>query len=125
MKAAPRKALQALVFVKEKIQGAGGFFSKLSRLSRLMPYGKTGVAGEKIKALLAEDQPQSLEPGKDKKLSAEERAQKLQEAADKIAQDAAGPEFDPLSMEPAMLERAREASLLARTAMNLVLEVLS
>ena len=36
-----------------------------------------------------------------------------------------GPEFDPLSMVPAMLERARETALLAREAMNALIEALA
>ena len=58
--------------------------------------------------------------------SQDEIKKRLEEAAKKLAaQDAAGPEYDPLSIEPAMLERAREASLLAREAMDRVLDKLS
>jgi hypothetical protein len=121
--AAHNAAARAAVHVKEKL---GGLLGPLSRLRRFLPYGTKGEAQNKIEQLLAEDQAQSLPMS----ASPDEIKKRLEEAAKKLAaQDAAGvnagPEFDPLSIEPAMLERAREASLLARQAMDGVLAALS
>jgi hypothetical protein len=122
--AASKAAARAAVHVKEKLQGAGGLLGPLSRLRRFLPYGTKGEAQNKIEQILAEEQAQSLPT------SPAEIQKRLDEAAKKLKdQDAAGlhagPEYDPLSIEPAMLERAREASLLARQAMNSVLDKLS
>jgi hypothetical protein len=118
--AAYKGAARAAVHVKEKL---GGLLGPLSRLRRFLPYGTKGEAQNKIEQLLAEEQAQSLPASPD------EIRKRLDEAAKKLAApDAAGvnagPEYDPLSIEPAMLERAREASLLARQAMDRVLDKL-
>jgi hypothetical protein len=119
--AAYKGAARAAVHVKEKL---GGLLGPLSRLRRFLPYGTKGEAQNKIAQLLAEDQAQSLPASPDEiKKRLEEAAKKL--AAPDAAGVNAGPEYDPLSIEPAMLERAREASLLAQQAMDSVLAALS
>jgi hypothetical protein len=106
--AASKGAARAAVHVKDKL---GGLLGPLSRLRRFLPYGKKGEAQNKIEQLLAEDQAQSLPM----LTSPDEMKKRLEEAAKKLKdQDAAGPEYDPLSIEPAMLERARGVATRAR-----------
>lgn len=116
---APQKAARAALHVKERLtSGTGGMFSKLSDIRRLLPYADSKQVQDNVSALL-DDQSSGSRKG-----TQEEKRNLLQAAAANIAKNAAGPEYDPLSMETAMLERARETSLLARDAMNAVIEAL-
>ena len=105
---AAKRAWSALSSVTAKIGEAfpsADGMKKFADFSKYMPYENAEEVAKKIDAL-KDDQPQKGP------LDA------------KVEASVVGPEFDPLSMEPAMLERARETALLAREAMNALIEAL-
>jgi hypothetical protein len=115
IKAAPQKVTQAVAHIKEKLgTGKGMLSSVLEFAKKSVPYDDPADVQTKIDELRAASSQKGGEQGNQVTTKPEE-----------AGESRVGPVYDPLSIEPGELGRARATELLARDAMERVIEALN
>jgi hypothetical protein len=110
MSAAPQKAAQAVAHLKEKLGTGKGMLSMIWEFAKnSLPYEEPDDVQSKIDELRAASSQTNNGP-------------KTEPEAE--SKPSVGPVYDPLSIEPGELGRARATELLARDAMERVIEAL-
>lgn len=118
MSAAPQKVAQAVAHIKEKLGTGKGMLSKIWEFAKnSLPYEEPDEVQRKIEKL-REASSQKNNDDNDKGKQTETKPKEASESS-------VGPVYDPLSIEPGELGRARATELLARDAMERVIEALN